>query len=273
MAPNHSKILLEQILEKLNQIDSSRKVRIIKIKNIKKESPKSLKQRAKAEVFSFINKTLAPSIILSSVIFLINTTNTKNNSPLAYTLNLYDSVAKMGIPDDDTVFTASPFSTFSLQRNNGGLLENLFLVTVTTQDKVNVFAPIISNSKSDIYDKNQAFKLDGDSLLLWNQEKDLLNIFFPDTAFDPKKESISTAFIVAKGQNHSYSVITLLHKLGSANESYLDTTLTFTDLEIYDKRVWEEQSLDENYSFFINEYDKTLNKYQVTIDWLKHFTL
>lgn len=273
MAPNHSKILLEQILEKLNQIDSSRKVRIVKIKNIKKESPKSLKQRAKIGFFSIVNKTLAPSIILSFVIFLINTTNTKNTSPLAYTLDLYDSVTKISSPDDDTVFTVSPFSTFSLQRNKGGLLENLFLVTVSTQDEVNVFAPIISNSKSDTYDKKQSFEFDGDSLLLWNQEKNLLNIFFPDTAFDPKKESISTAFIVAKGQNHSYSVITLLHKMGSANESYLDTTLTFTDLEIYDKRVWKEQSLDENYSFFITEYDKTLNKYQITIDWLKNFTL
>lgn len=214
---------------------------------------------------------LAPSIILSLVIWGFNIRNEKNNSPLNYSLTQSHDVEKLINPNDDVYFTTTPFFTFQLDRNEGGLVKNLFLVTIE-DDNIRVTAPQISNSYSKEFKPPQ--KLDISKVtLLWNQKRNLVNIHFSETFFDISKRRISSAFLILKGQNHSYSVITFLSKLGDKKTNYADTTISFTDLEIFDKHIWEEKTGPKTKDYFLSKYDDTIKNYQKLISWLKDVKL
>lgn len=239
---------------------------IIPIKN------KNRKQDIHKEILSYLAKFLAPSIIISLALWILNSQNTTNNSPLNYTLAQFEHVPKMVYPGESTYFSLSPFSTFRLNRNDGGLLKDLFLVTVNDEDSITVTAPMISNSSSETHAPIDEIN-SSQTTLLWNQKKNILSIHFPDIFFDMAKKNVSSAFLILKGQNHSYSVITFLNKLGNEDNDYADMTLAFTDLEIFDKRVWEEKAGPKTKTFFLKKYDNTVTNYKKVIEWLKTVTL
>lgn len=269
----------ETIIKKLDELSHNikRNEHAVNVVQTSLESIIYSKNKKKANFFQknivpYLGKFLAPSIIISLTLWVLNSQNAVNNSPLNYSLSQLEHVEKLVYPGESTYFTLSPFSTFQLDRNDGGLLKDLFLVTVNEKDTITVAAPVISNSSSENHATIDEIN-SSQALLLWNQKKDILSVHFPDIFFDMTKKNVASAFLILKGQNHSYSVITFLNKLGNSDNNYADITLTFTDLEIYDKRVWEEKAGPHAASFFLEKYDSTVVNYKKIIEWLKTVTL
>ncbi len=46
--------------------------------------------------------------------------------------------------------------------------------------------------------------------------------------------TVSTYFLLLRESNNTTEVITILQKLGDKDESYLDTTISFNSLDIFD---------------------------------------
>lgn len=271
MSSHDPRPLLNEILNflKENQIDDNLKDINKSIENLKKnEGNKTTKNKLK----KVLGNLFAPSIIISILIFCINSQNQKLNSPLEYTLNAGPSIPK--ITDSNEAMSLQPFSSFYLKQNNGGKVKKLFLVTLNKENTPSIYAPIIDNNYNSIYQNNQKeIQLSDEPLLIWNPKINLIDIYFPNISLNITNNEIASGFLILKGHNGSYSIITLLHKIGTVNENLKDTTISFTDLEIYDKRVWKEKTLNENYELFIKNYDDTIKNYQSITNWIKSISL
>lgn len=278
MANHDPRPTLKKILEYIENSRIQESLDSISSKlNLVAKNSQSEQQTKFKRISSYLVKLLAPGTIISLAIFLINSNNARDNAPLNYSLDLICDVPKyLPHPDEDSdvFFTLSPYANFKFQRNDGGLLKDLFLITFSSDQQIKVHAPIIENSNNSMKPHpDMHIDTDSGASVVWYTKDNSLAIFFSDSFLDMDHDKASSSFLVTKGQNQTYSIITLLFKIGTKNENYQDHSLTFTDIEIFDKLVWERKTTEENMPSFLNEYDTTIENYQKVIEWLKSVTL
>lgn len=71
--------------------------------------------------------------------------------------------------------------------------------------------------------------------------------------------TVSTYFLLLRESNNTTEVITILQKLGDKDESYLDTTISFNSLDIFDFKSWQQQAKKTNLADFEKVYKKVID--------------
>lgn len=102
----------------------------------------------------------------------------------------------------------------------------MFLLTLDRNEKVRVHAQqsinVTPDNSETLYQKYQntptlSLKIedldyDSSSKLLWNTSHNSVFIFYPKIHAGATRDSISTAFLVLKGNNNNIQILTLLQK-------------------------------------------------------------
>ncbi|MGM0231236.1 hypothetical protein IGJ28_003328 [Enterococcus sp. AZ091] len=245
---------------------------------------------AQSKTFKYKLKYLAPtliSIVISLVTLNMNRNYSESLLPLNYSITKTEDIPKY-YPDlnDNIFFSLSAFVHYKLHKNTGGTLTNMFLLTLDRNEKVRVHTQqsisVTPDNLDTLYQKYQntptlSLKIedldyDSSSKLLWNTSHNSVYIFYPKIHAGATRDSISTAFLVLKGNNNNTQILTLLQKIGTKEENHTDTLISFTDLQIYDIDFWEKSLSDKpekTKQLFLNIHEATIKKYQKIVQFLK----
>lgn len=169
--------------------------------------------------------------------------------------------------------------SYTLKRNGGGQVKEIYLLKVSGKDNndIQLTSSIIDNeftnkpkkdSKKTLLDANYKFYA-LDNNLIWNKKNKTVYIFDPELQMSLLTSTVSTYFLLLRGSNNTTEVITILQKLGDKDESYLDTTISFNSLDIFDFKSWQQQANQTNLSDFEKVYDQTINDYKKVIEFAK----
>ncbi|EMF0280660.1 hypothetical protein KI126_002742, partial [Enterococcus faecium] len=177
-------------------------------------------------------------------------------------------------------FTFTPYMSYSLKRNGGGEVKELYLLKVSDEDNDEIKLtssiidndftnkPSVDNSKKSSSNNNRKFYV-YDNSLIWNQKNNIAYIYDPELQMSRLSDNVSTYFLLLRGSNNTTEVITILQKLGDKEENYLDTTVSFNSLDIFDFKSWDQQAKKTNLADFEKVYKKTINDYKKVIDFAK----
>lgn len=274
---NENLELLKAIVE---QIEKSN----MKLDYLIKKKEQQLKKKGKLFIFFKRHSLEIFSLIVTILIFCITQDISNDNSPLNYSIELKESVPKInhdlisGNTSKD-YFVIQPYMSYTLKRNGGGQVKEIYLLKVSGKDNndIQLTSSIIDNeftnkpkkdSKKTLLDANYKFYA-LDNNLIWNKKNKTVYIFDPELQMSLLTSTVSTYFLLLRGSNNTTEVITILQKLGDKDESYLDTTISFNSLDIFDFKSWQEQANQTNLSDFEKVYGKTINDYKKVIEFAK----
>ncbi|MFK4899245.1 hypothetical protein [Lactococcus petauri] len=249
-------------------------------------------------------------ICLSFFIFLIGRSFSNDHQPLDYKLSLSQSNS-----EKINGYTLAPTLDISLDRNDSGLEKEIFLADFDSKNNI-VITPT-SSSKIDtkeLLDKiipkyKEIAKNSTDSqdyiLKLAKQSSEYLNydysithqeasltrhysLFFQEKSvtvnfFDGNitlyhQQHISPKFIILKGANNSYQILTFFYILNKTTESDNDVQLSFNGLELFSETYWSNilnnSNLTTNEKKQLEDLKKdTQDKYDNVLTFLKAHTL
>ncbi|EME8119749.1 hypothetical protein [Enterococcus faecium] len=256
------------------------------LKPQEKQSKKTKKSKEnKVGIYLLKNILGILSLGTTIAIFMITQNIDNDNSPLNYSIELNESVPKiqndkLGGDNERDYFTFTPYMSYSLKRNGGGEVKELYLLKVSDEDNDEIKLtssiidndftnkPSVDNSKKSSSNNNRKFYV-YDNSLIWNQKNNIAYIYDPELQMSRLSDNVSTYFLLLRGSNNTTEVITILQKLGDKEENYLDTTVSFNSLDIFDFKSWDQQAKKTNLADFEKVYKKTINDYKKVIDFAK----
>lgn len=256
------------------------------LKPQEKQSKKTKKSKEnKVGIYLLKNILGILSLGTTIAIFVITQNIDNDNSPLNYSIELNESVPKiqddrLGGDNERDYLTFTPYMSYSLKRNGGGEVKELYLVKVSDEDNDEIKLtssiidndftnkPLVDNSKESSSNNNRKFYVN-DNSLIWNQKNNIAYIYDPELQMSSLSDNVSTYFLLLRGSNNTTEVITILQKLGDKEENYLDTTVSFNSLDIFDFKSWDQQAKKTHLADFEKVYKKTINDYKKVIDFAK----
>lgn len=248
-------------------------------------------------------------ICLSIFIFLIGTTFSNDHQPLDYKLSLSQSNS-----EKYNGYTLAPTLDISLDRNNSGLEKEIFLadfdsknnivVTPTSTSKINTEALLnkispknkeIAKNATNLQDyilklaKQSSKYLNSDYSITHqeatiqrhysfpHQEKSVTISFFDGNIALYRQQIISPKFIILKGTDSSYQILTFFYILNKNTGAENDVQLSFNGLELFSDTYWNNKL--ENNDLTSSEKEKleslkndTQHKYDEVLKFLNSHT-
>lgn len=277
-----------------------------KLENLEKLKPK---QSRLPIILSLI------SIFISLFVFIIGKSFSDNHQPLDYQIsNIQPNSEKVG----DGNFTASPLLNIFLDRNGGGLKKDIFLADFDNSNNIVITPTSHSTIKiQDLLDKiipnlnqiaKEATSQSNFESRIATASSDYLK---PDYAINHQEASIPTdispynffpfiennniqffdgnlalyhqpkiapKFIVLKGMDNDYQILTFFYILNKTHDNSKDVVIHFNTLELFSNYSWENKinvknlTSEEKKQIADLKY-KTQEQYTKLLDFIRNPTL
>ncbi|EPI5829093.1 hypothetical protein ACS8GA_002961 [Enterococcus hirae] len=221
--------------------------------------------------FYSLNATLS----IHSVTQKIN----NDNNPLEYSISLKKTILKINTNYPEKNYFNDLYLSYNLKRNDGGKVKELYLLKFNNNENIEIISPIINNTFNNDLTKNtepsssqkEKIKFDtSKNKIIWNKKEKNLYIYDSELLMSSTTDTVSIFFLLLLGNNNSTEIITVLQKLGANKENYKDTTVTFSNLDIFDFEKWKQQTMKANITNFEKIYENTISKYQKVVRFTKN---